>query len=100
MNNSLFYKGLLAELNKTADVSLQQPQKKKSFIRNPVLWGSLGLGLAGLGAYKKFSAPSNPSAPVVPQAASQIAPAALGSEVAPTTSFLDNAVNINLIYYS
>ena len=53
MIDNMFYKGLLAELNKTADYSL--PEKKRSFIRNPVLWGSLGLGLAGLGAYKKFN---------------------------------------------
>jgi hypothetical protein len=88
MNNEMFYRGVLSELHKQAEL---QP-KKKSLLSNPYLWGGLGLaGLGAAGAYKYFHnqpvtpTPAVPTAEPAPNLTTPIASPVPTPKPAPTT---------------
>jgi len=84
MNNDMFYKGMLAELNKIADVI----PVKRPWYKNPAVWGGIGLaGLGGYGAYKMLGQ----TAPVDPPVDNHV-PLAEG-----TRDIMDAAYGKNLI---
>ena len=62
----MFYRGVLAELRKSAEEPIEEPEKKHNVA--PWLAGAAGLGLGGYGLYKALQNKGAPQTPPIPSA--------------------------------